>query len=182
MHYLYIFYHIPIKRIKRNCVRKFRKISSKASRKQKKKEKSISNPKSKETTRKTVSDRSENRSKRTPTPGIHAHSTLSKPNRVMHAHPFIKNKLQKRDVHARARGANGTQRNVEPFHEYSGMPKAHRESRVTLERLEARSASLIEVARAIDLGLTSFCGIIDLSRRGFRPRRRCFAGVTGACT
>lgn len=99
MHYLYIFYHIPIKRIKRNCVRKFRKISSKASRKQKKKEKSISNPKSKETTRKTVS---ENRSKRTPTPGIHAHSTLSKPNRVMHAHPFIKNKLQKRDVHARA--------------------------------------------------------------------------------
>lgn len=179
MHYLYIFYHIPIKRIKRNCVRKFRKISSKASRKQKKKEKSISNPKSKETTRKTVS---ENRSKRTPTPGIHAHSTLSKPNRVMHAHPFIKNKLQKRDVHARARGANGTQRNVEPFHEYSGMPKAHRESRVTLERLEARSASLIEVARAIDLGLTSFCGIIDLSRRGFRPRRRCFAGVTGACT
>lgn len=102
MHYLYIFYHIPIKRIKRNCVRKFRKISSKASRKQKKKEKSISNPKSKETTRKTVSDRSENRSKRTPTPGIHAHSTLSKPNRVMHAHPFIKNKLQKRDVRARA--------------------------------------------------------------------------------
>lgn len=64
----------------------------------------------------------------------------------MHAHPFIRTNCRKQTC---ARG-NGTQRNVEPFHEYSGMSKAHRESRVALVRLDRPRG------RTIDLGGRAF--------------------------
>lgn len=127
MYYLHMFYihaHTPV--YLQNAA-KISKITSNLPRLLKKK-KSI-HLKSKETTRKTVMIEARTGPTNAHAWYSHAFDLIETQRGVMHAHPFIRTNCRKQTC---ARG-NGTQRNVEPFHEYSGLSKAHRESRVTLE-------------------------------------------------